>query len=199
MHKLNAALMNYKQLRISPEAHSILLDFSKKSKVSLIDAIDKIAMYIIKNRLDYGDLLREKTKESNIENLASRLEFLISVIKDIEINKLGAIVKTLVRIETDTTGIISNMQINEIIEDNNPIDPEPEQNISSSVPVQNTDEDIYKLKVEKETVDLRLNEAVEIFKMIIKDPASTSSGRKKSIREEDFLIIENFVRKCISQ
>ncbi|MFV0468514.1 MAG: hypothetical protein ACK5MK_06260 [Dysgonomonas sp.] len=191
--------MNYKQLRISPEAHSILLDFSKKSKVSLIDAIDKIAMYIIKNRLDYGDLLREKTKESNIENLASRLEFLISVIKDIEINKLGAIVKTLVRIETDTTGIISNMQINEIIEDNNPIDPEPEQNISSSVPVQNTDEDIYKLKVEKETVDLRLNEAVEIFKMIIKDPASTSSGRKKSIREEDFLIIENFVRKCISQ
>lgn len=190
--------MNYKQLRISPEAHTILLDFAKKSKVSLIDAIDKIAVYIVKNRLVYGDLLRDKAKDSSIEKLDNRLEFLISVIKDIEINKLGAIIKTLVRIETDTTGIVSNMQINENIEAQVPIQPEPEQNISS-IPVQNMDDDIYKLKIAKETVDLRLNEAVEIFKLIMRDPASTSSGRKKTIRDEEFTIIENFVRKCTSQ
>jgi len=186
--------MNYKQLRISPEAHFILLDFAKKSKVSLIDAIDKIAVYIVNNKLVYGDLLRKDAKETSFSNLEKRIEYSISILRDIETKKLDQVIKAINRIETDTTMIVSNMQINQEIEEQEKV--EPQEQIISPLPVRDDDDLIYQLKVDKETSDLRLTEAIQIMKLLIKDPASTSSGRKKSLREEDFELVEKFIKKC---
>lgn len=188
---------NYKTLKVSPETHVRLKKFAQISGKEMIDVLDKVTLFIDSNKISYPQLSRTDTLNPAVEKVSQRLEDAISIIRSIETGKIDNITKSLVRIETDTTRLLSNIEINKNLEFKEQEQPMPETTESNSLSV---DSDTFRsLKNEKEIGDLRLKEAADFFQIILSKLAQTSSGYKRSFSEDEVEFMKKYIKKCTAQ
>jgi len=188
---------SYKSVKISPEAHQMLVQFAAKSGKTFIDVLDKIVLFIDNNKITYPQLSRTDTLNPAIEKLSTRLEDSIAILRSIETSRIDPISKCLVRIETDVYKLVTNIEINKNLEISQPVDP-IENAPSLPVPLQ-TNNDFTALKNAKEVSDLRVKEAVDLFNLIRDKLAKTSSGYKRTFTDEEVEAIDKYIRKCTVQ
>jgi hypothetical protein len=187
----------YKSVKISPLSYEKLIAFCERSGKKFIDVVDNIMLFIDNNKITYPQLSRTDTLNPAIEKVALRLEDTIAIIRSIETGKLDHIVKALVRVETDTSRLLSNIEINRDLESDseNPVAEVKDSPVSS--PVNNAD--YLSLKNEKELVDLRLKEAADFFQILISKMAVTSTGYKRLFSEEEVEFMKKYIQKCTVQ
>jgi hypothetical protein len=187
----------YKSVKISPLSYEKLVAFCERSGKKFVETVDSIMLFIDNNKISYPQLLRTDTLNPAVEKVSQRQEDTIAIIRAIETGKLDNMIKALVRIETDTAKLLSNIEINKNLEQ------ESVTVQGDTVPVPETSgqksSEYLNLKNEKELVELRLKEGADFFRVILSKLATTSSGYKRSFSEDEVEFMKKYIQKCTVQ